>query len=103
MRKLARLEKDTSIRSVVVATHVPIFEEQMTRKPDNHRWELSNAYFGNLTTGAAVARFEKVRTVVSGHTHCGRRGTVVRDGAPPIEVHVIGSEYGKPAFVVIDC
>ena len=101
--RLARLEKDDSVRAVVVATHVPIFEEQMTRKPDNHRWELSNAYFGNLTTGGAVAGFEKVRTVISGHTHCGRRGTVVRDGAPPIEVHVVGSEYGRPAFVVVDC
>ena len=101
--KLARLDRDASIRSVVVTTHVPIFEEQMTRKPGSHRWELSNAYFGNLTTGAAVARCAKVRTVVSGHTHCGRRGTVVRDAAPPIDVHVVGSEYGRPAFVVIDC
>jgi len=101
--KLERLERDASVRSLVVATHVPIFEEQMTRKPGNYQWELSNAYFGSLTTGAAVARFEKVRIVVSGHTHCGRRGTVVREGAPPIEVHVVGSEYGRPAFVVVDC
>ena len=100
--KLARLENDASIRSVLVATHVPIFEEQMTRKPGNHRWELSNAYFGNLRTGAAVARYAKVSTVVSGHTHCGRRGTIVREGAPPIEVHVVGSEYGRPTFVVVD-
>lgn len=53
--------------------------------------------------GTAVARFEKVRTVVSGHTHCGRRGSVVREGAPPIEVHVVGSDYGAPAVVVVDC
>jgi 3',5'-cyclic AMP phosphodiesterase CpdA len=82
---LARLDRDASIRSVVVATHVPIFD------------------FGNLTTGAAVARYGKVRTVVSGHTHCGRSGTVVRDGAAPIDVRVVGSEYRKPAFLVVDC
>ena len=100
--RLARLERDASVRSVLVATHVPIFEEQMTRKPGNHRWELSNAYYGSLRTGAAVARYAKVGTVVSGHTHCGRRGTVVREGAKPIEVHVIGSEYGRPTFVVVE-
>lgn len=64
---------------------------------------LSNAYFGNLTTGAAVARHGKVRAVVSGHTHCGRRATVVRDAAPSIDVRVVGSEYGRPAFVLVDC
>ena len=101
--RLARLEKDASVRAVVVATHVPLFEQQMMRKPGNFEWELSNAYFGNLTTGAAVARFANVRTVVSGHTHCGRRGTVVREAASPIDVHVVGSEYGAPAFVVVDC
>lgn len=100
--RLARLEKDDSVRALVVATHVPIFEAQMTRKPDNHEWELSNAYFGNLTTGAAVARYAKVRVVVSGHTHCGRRGIVQRAGAPPIDVRVVDSEYGRPAFVVVE-
>ncbi|MGO9834893.1 MAG: hypothetical protein ACLP1X_11800 [Polyangiaceae bacterium] len=58
---------------------------------------------GVPVVGTAVARFEKVRTVVSGHTHCGRRGSVVREGAPPIEVHVVGSDYGAPAVVVVDC
>jgi 3',5'-cyclic AMP phosphodiesterase CpdA len=103
VHRLAQLEQDAGVRAVVVATHVPVFEEQMTRKPGNEQWELSNAYFGNLTTGAAVARFPKVRAVVSGHTHCGRRGTVAREGAHPIEVHVVGSEYGEPAFVVVEC
>ena len=101
--RLERLEDDASVRAVIVATHVPLFEQQMTRKPGNYQWELSNAYFGNLTTGAAVAHYAKVRAVVSGHTHCGRRGMVVRERAPPIDVHVVGSEYGTPAFVVVEC
>jgi hypothetical protein len=75
----------------------------MTHKPGNYQWELSNAYFGNLTTGAAVAQFAKVRAVVGGHTHSGRQDTVAREGAPPIDVQVVGSDYGRPAFVVVEC
>ena len=54
---------------IVVATHVPLFEEQTFRKPRDYQWELSGAYFGNFTTGRDVLACPKVTHVVSGHTH----------------------------------
>jgi hypothetical protein len=89
------------VRKVVVVTHVPLFEEQMLRKPTDQRWELANAYFGNLATGSMVARYGKAAAVISGHTHCGREGVVQRKDGSEIEVHTVGSEYGRPAFVVL--
>lgn len=100
--RLARAQRDASVGIIVVVTHVPVFEAQMTRRPGDHRWELSNAYFGNLTTGEVVARFRKVRAVVSGHTHCGRSEVVERPGLRSIETHVVASDYGRPSFVVVE-
>lgn len=58
-RRLVELEQDPNVERVVVATHVPIFEEQMLRKPGDPDWGFSNAYFGNLRLGAVVALFSK--------------------------------------------
>jgi hypothetical protein len=96
---LDRLEADAAVRRVVVATHVPLLEVQMCRRPDDRYWAFTNAYFGNLTLGAKVMARRKVRRVVSGHTHVGRHGNMARPGAPPVEALVIPSDYGQPAWV----
>lgn len=89
---------------VVVVTHVPLFEQAMVRRalsePDAVRWNFGNAYFGNLTLGARVAQREAVRLVVSGHSHFGGRWKVPRPSA--LYTEVVASDYGKPAWVVID-
>ena len=101
VERLEAAQKDRDVRSIVVITHSPIFDEQVLRKPDNIRWSFSNAYFGNLTFGERVRRFEKVRHVISGHTHAGRRG-VVREGEREITVTTLDSQYGKPVFVTVE-
>ena len=101
-RRLRQLQADSGVRRVLVASHVPAFEEQMSRMPDSPRWELSNAYFGHLTLGEVIRRFEKVSDVVSGHTHFARDAVVPRSGMAPLRVQVIGSEYRAPAFVALD-
>jgi len=99
--RLAQSRADSTIRAVLCVTHVPIFEEQIMRKPHDKFWGISNAYFGNLTAGRVVLAEPKVRAVVSGHTHIGRQATLVRDGMPPIECHVVASDYGAPAYLTI--
>src|SRR5262249_511510 len=102
---VARLEKaqaDPDVRRVIVVTHVPLFEQQILRRPENAVWGFSNAYFGHLTLGRAVERFDKVSDVVSGHTHYGRDALVERAGQAPIRTRVIGSEYGAPAWVLVE-
>lgn len=102
--RLDRLASDPAIRTVLVVTHVPLVEEQMCRKPGDKRWGTSNAYFGNLTLGRRVLACPKVAAIVSGHTHIGRDATIPHPAAPGREVHVsvVPSEYGNPAYIVVD-
>jgi predicted phosphohydrolase len=99
---LEELERDASIHRVVVVTHVPVFEGQMLRNPDNFAWSVANAYFGNLRTGRAIARFPKVRVVISGHIHTSLTTTVSRTHMADIHAFVVGSDYGDPDWVLVD-
>ncbi|MGO9833556.1 MAG: hypothetical protein ACLP1X_05010 [Polyangiaceae bacterium] len=53
------------------------------------------------TAGRALRRENYAATVLREIDHVTH--DVEADGAPPIEVYVVGSEYGRPAFVVVDC
>jgi predicted MPP superfamily phosphohydrolase len=99
--RLETAQRDKDVKAILVVTHSPIFEEQILRKPGNINWSFSNAYFGNLTFGKIVSRFDKVRHVVSGHTHAGMQGVVGKvDGE--IRVITLDSQYSKPAYVTIE-
>lgn len=101
--RLAKLETDSGVRNVVVVTHVPLFEEQILRKPDDFDWGFSNAYFGNLTLGRQVLQTsKKVQMVVSGHTHIGRQGQVKRPDQSALTVFVLGCYYDAPLYTLID-
>lgn len=103
-RRLQTLESDPTVQATLLVTHVPLFEEQMLRKPHDVRWGFTNAYFGNLTLGRRLLDTPKLRMVVSGHTHVGRMGLVRRtrlDGADGLPVLVLDSDYGKPVYHVI--
>jgi hypothetical protein len=102
---LDHLERDPRVRQIVVVTHVPVLEEQMSRDSGNPSWAFSNAYFGNLTLGGRVLERSKVSHIISGHTHVGRQARVERAGAPPVEVHVLASQYEAPVWLglSLDC
>ena len=99
--RLSALCDDPSVTQILVATHVPPFEENLVRKPDDFAWAFGNAYFGNLTLGQAIVRCPKVSHVVSGHTHYGGRWQITTPHGL-IESYVVGSDYGQPASVVLD-
>jgi 3',5'-cyclic AMP phosphodiesterase CpdA len=99
---LDALERDPAVASVLVVTHVPLFETQLSRKPWDREWAVRTAFFGNLTLGAEVLRRPKVATVVSGHTHSGKRAAVYRKSGPPLTALVVGSDFGRPAFVTVE-
>lgn len=102
MLRLAAVVADETVRAVAVVTHVPVLEAQMERRPDDSRWGFSNAYFGNLTLGARVMGAAKLRAVVSGHTHAARRATLAAVDGGAVDVRVIGSDYGAPAYVIVE-
>jgi 3',5'-cyclic AMP phosphodiesterase CpdA len=95
---LDRLEADPAVRQTVVVTHVPLLECQMCRRPDDHDWGFSNAYFGNLTLGAQVLARKKVTHIISGHTHVGREGTVQCEDGRLVQARVLPSDYHHPAY-----
>jgi predicted MPP superfamily phosphohydrolase len=99
---LDALERDASVASVLVVTHVPLFEAQLTRRPWDLEWAARTAFYGNLTLGEEVLRRRKVATVVSGHTHGGKRVAVYRRDGKAITALVVGSDFGRPAFVTVE-
>jgi calcineurin-like phosphoesterase family protein len=104
--RLQAVEDDPAAAGALVVTHVPLTEAQMCRRPDDRRWGTSNAYFGNLTLGQRVLAFPKLRAIVSGHTHIGREGLAKRTspaaGDDLVPVSVVPSDYGRPAYLVLD-
>ncbi len=98
--RLDRLESDEMVRTVFVITHDPVFDQQMLRKPDDPKWGIINAFFGNMTLGQRLAPLRKLHAVISGHTHVGRQAFVEREAGKPIVVWVIPSDYHTPAYVV---
>ena len=101
VERLNAAQRDRDVRSILVVTHSPIFDEQIARKPGNERWSFSNAYYGNITFGDIVRKYGKVRHVVSGHTHAGREG-LVKTASGEIIVTTLDSQYGKPVFMTVD-
>jgi predicted phosphohydrolase len=101
--RLEACERDPSVESVVLVTHVPLFGEQLLRKPEDPRWGYTNAYFGNLTLGRRVLGARKLRVVVSGHTHVGRTGLARRAEAQEgVPVLTLASDFHKPVYQAID-
>lgn len=102
VERLARAAGSDAVTDILVVTHVPILEEQLVRKPSYPQWAISNAYFGNLTTGHKVLAEPKVRAVVSGHTHVGQHGSVRRVNSRPVSYTVVDSDYGRPEYVIVE-
>lgn len=101
VERVATLETDPAVTAILVVTHVPLFEEQMLRRPDDLNWTYGNTYFGNFTLGERLLFAQKLRGVISGHTHVQRYGFHARAGEP-LPVWVIGSDYRSPGYVVFD-
>jgi len=104
LRRLGALEQDSGVRSVILVTHVPVFEVQQVLLPSDN--PDSKWYFGNNMTGDAVlgSNLRKLRWVVSGHTH---RGVAPRPvpgcvTEPSIHTATVGSDYYIPDFVSIE-
>ena len=70
---------------------------------ERHRGRYPEA-LRNLTLGQRILQSQKLRAVVSGHTHVGRSGAVTRPDAPdlpPIPVSVLASDYNSPVYQVV--
>lgn len=101
IERVMRLEADPSVQAILVASHVPLYEEQMARRPHDLNWTFGNTYFGNLALGERLLAAGKLSCVISGHTHVPRLGRRMRAGEP-LPVWVIDSDYHKPGSITYD-
>jgi hypothetical protein len=92
---LDHLQQNPAVRSIVVVTHFPIFEQQLNR---DMLHGFASAYAGNLTLGRKVAAYGKVSHVVAGHTHVPREGYLLRESGPPLAIRVLPGDYEKPGW-----
>lgn len=99
--RLRRAAADPAVDQVLVATHVPIFEEAVPDHPESEFWSLMRAYAGNFTLGELVRRMPKVTHVVSGHIHHAGHWTVPGNFGP-IDVRLVGSQKAGLRAVVLD-
>lgn len=96
--RLKEADADENVHSIVIVTHDPCFDCQVTRKPE---WIYSNAYFGNITYENEIKKINKLKHVVSGHTHCRTKDEIIVDNRT-INVETLGSDYYKPEFVIVE-
>jgi calcineurin-like phosphoesterase family protein len=101
VERVLRLEADSAVQAILVASHVPLYEEQMSRRPHDLNWTFGNTYFGNLALGQRLLAASKLSCVISGHTHVSQQGRHMRAGEP-LPVWVIDSDYHKPASITYD-
>lgn len=102
MSRLQQAQNDNSIDSIVVITHVPCVEQQITRRPFDMAWSLGTPYFGNITYQDQIMGCSKVTNIVSAHSHVGVDVTVDRDDAASVRIINLDSDYHKPSYVVCD-
>jgi 3',5'-cyclic AMP phosphodiesterase CpdA len=100
--RLQAAQNDPQIATIVVLTHVPCLEEQMTRHPHDFQWAMATPYFGNLSHQKFIRGLSKVRYVVSGHSHSANNTTTNRDNMPELRIINLGSDYRKPEFECIE-
>ena len=104
MARMAGLESDSGVESILLVTHAPVFREQLVIKPEIPKWGYGNAFFGNITLGERARGISKLRAVVSGHTHIPVKATTAHASGPSgrLPVWVTASDFHKPSYVMYD-
>lgn len=98
--RLDQCAADPTVDRIIVVTHIPAFAEQRVREPSDDE-DLDGAFY-DISLGEIIRGYSKVTDVVSGHTHRGIDTVVEREEGRTIRAQVIGSKYGRPAFVEIN-
>lgn len=83
------------IDTILVASHMPVYREQSYGYEGDGR--VSDSFYYNLTAGNLLRQFEKVKYVVSGHTH---RGRTRQFG--DLCLMTVPSDYGDPKYITLE-
>jgi predicted phosphodiesterase len=95
--RLLSAQKNLAVRDIVVVTHVPCAEPIITRKPQDYNWSVGTPYFGNLSHQELFLSCNKLKEIVSGHSHVAQEGMLGN-----IRCRVVPSDYGNPKFLTVN-
>ncbi len=99
-QRLLEAENDSRVEKIIVVTHVPCMEEQITRRPFDVGWSSATPYFGNLSHQFLIRHCRKVSHIVSAHSHQGSKvGIADQQGGLIIN---LDSDYGSPNWEIIE-
>jgi len=102
---LDSLESDPKTREVVVVTHFPVFEWQLspvfTGLGKDSYPRVLRAYQGNLNLGLEILQRSKVRHVVSGHVGIDGYRSVAKPDGTLVKSFLTGSSPSAPSFVEV--
>jgi hypothetical protein len=102
---LDSLESDPKTREVVVVTHFPVFEWQLspvfTGLGKDSYPRVLRAYQGNLNLGLEILQRSKVRHVVSGHVGIDGYRSVPKPDGTLVKSFLTGSSPAAPSFVEV--
>ena len=101
-QNIEKLHNDPEIKNIFVMTHVPVFEEAIGDQSNkNKSWLMGSSYFYNLTFGKNLTS-DKIKGVISGHTHYGVQQDIVTPAGNPVRHLTSYSDYGSPTYFIID-
>lgn len=97
MERLLSAQNNPDVKEIIVVTHVPCLEPQITRKPWDFQWSVGTPFFGNLSHQDLILSCDKITNVISGHSH---QGIDIKFAGK--RVAVVGSDYGSPKYITIN-
>ena len=95
VRRLFGLNHSDEITDIIAITHMPIFDQYLFKTP-------MCAFNANLTLGQRMLEYDKLRMVISAHTHIETKVNIIRDGLGILPVWVMPARYGSPQAFIID-
>jgi len=101
-KRLLEAEADKEVHSIIVITHVPCMPCQITRKSFDWHWSCATAYFGNLSHVESIMKCSKIKFILSGHSHQANRNLIEFNKGQVVDIITLGSDYGKPLFVIAE-
>ena len=95
MRRVDEAETMDNITDIVAVSHVPFFREQSYGLPNDNK--IGDSFFYNTRAGELLTYYNKVKYVVSGHTHRGRSRQI-----GDLHLMTVDSDYGYPKYIMIE-
>jgi len=93
--QIEAIQEDDDVQEIIVGTHHPVLYKEIKGPQSRFEDPILDVYFYHPTLGEELAKYPKVKLVVSGHVHKARRYRVGEDG---YYHYTIDSNYRAPNY-----